>query len=49
MDRAVEILGELELLQMLGQFFDHAIYFAAIGSQEQAERLRPQEREVVAR
>jgi hypothetical protein len=33
---------------MLEQFFDHAIYFAAIGYQEQAERLRPQVREVVA-
>lgn len=31
-DRAVEIMGELELLQMLEQFFDHAIYFAALGS-----------------
>ena len=29
MDRAIEILGELELLQMLEQFFDRAIYYAA--------------------
>src|SRR5271169_3463438 len=48
-DRAVEIMGELELLQMLEQFFDRAIYFAAVGYQEQADRLRSQEREVVAR
>lgn len=47
-DRAVEIMGELELLQMLEQFFDRAIYFTAVGYQEQAERLRPQEREVMA-
>jgi len=48
MDRAVEILGELELLQMLEQFFDRAIYFAAVGYQEQVDRIRPEEREVVA-
>ncbi|MFZ0145987.1 MAG: hypothetical protein WAL08_16660 [Candidatus Sulfotelmatobacter sp.] len=47
-DRAVEIMGELELLQMLEQFFDRAIYFAAVGYQQQMERLRAQEREVVA-
>ncbi|MGA8216696.1 MAG: hypothetical protein WB799_24135 [Candidatus Sulfotelmatobacter sp.] len=48
LDRAVEIMGELELLQMLEQFFDRAIYFAAVGYQEQVEHLRQQEREVVA-
>ncbi len=42
-DRAVEIMGELELLQMLEQFFDHAIYFAALGYQEQLEVLTQQE------
>jgi hypothetical protein len=47
-DRAVEIMGELELLQMLEQFFDRAIYFAAVGYQEQVEHQRPQERKVVA-
>jgi hypothetical protein len=47
-DRTVEILGELELLQMLEQFFDRAIYSAAVGYQEQAERLNPQEHEAVA-
>lgn len=45
-DRAVEILGELELLQMLEQFFDRAIYFTAVGYQEQIECLKPQEHEV---
>ena len=39
LDRAVEIMGELELLQMLEQFFDRAIYFAAVGYQEQMGRL----------
>jgi hypothetical protein len=47
-DRAVEIMGELELLQMLEQFFDRAIYFAALGYQEQVEHLRSQEHELVA-
>ncbi|MGB7601092.1 MAG: hypothetical protein WBM24_12355 [Candidatus Sulfotelmatobacter sp.] len=46
-DRALEIIGELELLQMLEQFFDHAIYFAALGYQEQLEALPLQERAVV--
>jgi len=47
-DRAVEIMGELELLQMLEQFFDRAIYFAAVGYEEEVEHLRSQEHEVVA-
>jgi hypothetical protein len=41
-DRAVEIMGELELLQMLEMFFDRAIYYAAVGyEQEAAAALRP--------
>jgi len=35
MDRAIEIMGELELLQMLEMFFDRAIYYAAVGYEEQ--------------
>jgi hypothetical protein len=35
MDRAVEIMGELELLQMLEMFFDRAIYYAALGYEEE--------------
>ncbi|MGO8796023.1 MAG: hypothetical protein ACLQLC_14465 [Candidatus Sulfotelmatobacter sp.] len=46
-DRAVEMMGELELLLMLGRFFDHAMYFAAVGYQEQLEHMK-QEREAVA-
>jgi hypothetical protein len=30
-DRPVEVFGELEMLQLLDQFFDRAIYYAAIG------------------
>ncbi len=38
MDRAVEIMGELELLQMLEMFFDRAIYYAAVGYEEEVVR-----------
>jgi len=38
MDRAVEIMGELELLQMLEMFFDRAIYYAAVGYEEETSR-----------
>ena len=38
MDRAIEIMGELELLQMLEMFFDRAIYYAAVGYEEEASR-----------
>jgi hypothetical protein len=47
-DRAVEIMGELELLQMLDRFFDHAIYYAAMGYQDAVERMKAQESEIVA-
>lgn len=42
MDRAVEIMGELELLQMLEMFFDKAIYYAAVGYEEEC-RHSPRE------
>jgi hypothetical protein len=38
LDRAVEIMGELELLQMLEMFFDRAIYYAAVGYEEELAR-----------
>jgi hypothetical protein len=38
MDGAIEITGELELLQMLEMFFDRAIYFAAVGYEEAVAR-----------
>jgi hypothetical protein len=44
MDRAVEIMGELELLQMLEMFFDRAIYYAAVGYEEEIARMtRPED------
>jgi hypothetical protein len=40
-DRAVEIMGELELLQMLEMFFDRVLYYAAVGYEEEmAQALR---------
>src|SRR5580704_3605583 len=30
LDRPAEVFGEFELLQLLQQFFDHAIYFATV-------------------
>jgi len=38
MERTVEIMGELELLQMLEMFFDRAIYYAAVGYEEEIAR-----------
>jgi hypothetical protein len=31
MDKPIEICGEMEVLQLLEQFFDRAIYYAALG------------------
>lgn len=31
MDRPVEVLGELEMLQLLDHFFDRAVFYAAVG------------------
>jgi hypothetical protein len=31
LERPVEVFGELEMLQLLEQFFDRAIYFASVG------------------
>lgn len=49
-DRAVEIMGELELLQMLEMFFDRAIYYASLGYEEEVARtaaLNQHEREAL--
>ena len=34
MDRPTEVFGELEMLQLLDQFFDRAIYFASVGYEQ---------------
>lgn len=33
-DKPIEILGELEILQLLEQFFDRAVYYAALGYEQ---------------
>ena len=35
MDRPTEIFGELELLQLLEQFFDRAIFYATMGYEQE--------------
>lgn len=30
-ERAIEVFGELEMLQLLDEFFDRAVYYAAVG------------------
>jgi hypothetical protein len=42
-DRAVEIMGELELLQMLEMFFDRAIYYAVVGYEQEAKHALQEE------
>ena len=37
-DRPVEVFGKQELLQLLDQFFDHAIYSAAVGYEWATEK-----------
>ena len=36
-ENPVQIYGELELLQLLDQFFDRAVYYAVSGYAEQAK------------
>jgi hypothetical protein len=34
MDRPTEVFGELEMLQLLDQFFDRAVYYGAVGYEQ---------------
>ncbi|HEY1272604.1 MAG TPA: hypothetical protein VGF08_11490 [Terriglobales bacterium] len=43
MDRPTEVFGELEMLQLLDQFFDRAIYFASVGYEQHVAGQRPAE------
>lgn len=36
LEKPVEVFGELELLQLLEQFFDRALYYAAVGYEKAA-------------
>jgi hypothetical protein len=38
-DSAMELHGELELLFLLGQFFDRALYYAAVGYERERDRI----------
>lgn len=38
-DRPAEVFGELEMLQLLDQFFDRAIFFAALGYESAAAEI----------
>ena len=38
-DSAMELHGELELMHLLGQFFDRALYYAAVGYERERERV----------
>jgi hypothetical protein len=40
LERPAEIFGELEMLELLEQFFDRAIYWAAVGYEQECEELR---------
>jgi len=43
MERPVEVFGELEMLQLLDQFFDRAIFFASVGYETaRADRISPE-------
>jgi hypothetical protein len=39
LERPTEVFGELKLLQLLEQFFDRAIYYAAVGYEQYKESL----------
>ena len=42
MDRAIEMMGELELLQMLEVFFDQAIFYATMEYAAEIARVAPE-------
>jgi hypothetical protein len=46
-DRPVKVFGELEVLHLLGQFFDRAIYYAAMGYEQARDAEQVAERSVV--
>jgi hypothetical protein len=41
LERPAEIFGELELLQLLEQFFDRAIYYATLGYERAQQAAEP--------
>ena len=49
LERPVEVSGELEMLQLLEQFFDRAIYYASVGYEMAAADQAPREANAPAR
>jgi hypothetical protein len=49
LERPVEVSGELEMLQLLEQFFDRAIYYASVGYEMAAADRAPGETSAPAR
>jgi hypothetical protein len=49
-DRPIEIFGELELLQLLDQFFEQAMYYAALGYEDMLKtgKVRDEEQSEMA-
>jgi hypothetical protein len=43
-DTAMELHGELELLFLLGKFFDRALYYAAVGYEREREHIGGRQR-----
>ena len=43
-DTAMELHGEIELLFLLGKFFDRALYYAAVGYERERERIGGRQR-----
>jgi hypothetical protein len=43
-DSAMELHGELELMHLLGQFFDRALYYAAVGYERERARVGGKQR-----
>ena len=43
-DSAMELHGELELLHLLGQFFDLVLYYAAVGYEQERNRIGGKQR-----
>jgi hypothetical protein len=43
-DTAMELHGELELLFLLGKFFDRALYYAAVGYERERDRIGGRQR-----
>jgi hypothetical protein len=43
-DSAMELHGELELMHLLDQFFDRALYYAAVGYERERDRIGGKQR-----